>query len=40
MADIRFLLGAEPRVLSAIDPCMTLLDYLRLEEGLVGTKEG
>ena len=40
MADIRFLLGSEPRLLSAIDPCMTLLDYLRLEEGLVGTKEG
>ena len=40
MADIRFLLGAEPRVLSKIDPCMTLLDYLRLEQGLVGAKEG
>ena len=40
MPDIRFLLGSEPRVLRDIDPCMTLLDYLRLEEGLVGTKEG
>lgn len=40
MADIRFLLGSEPRVLTGIDPCMTLLDYLRLEEGLVGVKEG
>jgi xanthine dehydrogenase small subunit len=26
--------------LADIDPCMTLLDYLRLEEGLTGTKEG
>ena len=40
MPDIRFLLGAEPIVLSDIDPCMTLLDYLRLEAGLRGTKEG
>ena len=40
MPDIRFLLGAEPIVLAGIDPCMTLLDYLRLEAGLRGTKEG
>jgi len=40
VADIRFLLGSEPQVLADIDPCMTLLDYLRLEAGLVGTKEG
>ncbi len=40
MSDIHFLLGSEPRVLTDIDPVMTLLDYLRLEEGLLGTKEG
>ena len=40
MSDIRFLIGSEPRVLTDIDPTMTLLDYLRLEEGLLGTKEG
>jgi xanthine dehydrogenase small subunit len=39
-SDIRFLLGHERRVLPAIDPTMTVLDYLRLVEGLVGTKEG
>ena len=40
MSDLRFLLGSEPRVLTDIDLTMTLLDYLRLEEGLLGTKEG
>jgi len=40
MPDIRFLLGSEPIVLAGIDPCMTLLDYLRFKAGLVGTKEG
>lgn len=40
MAAVRFLLGSETRILSDIDPTMTLLDYLRLEEGLLGTKEG
>ena len=40
MPDIRFLLGSKPIVLNDIDPCMTLLDYLRLEQRLVGTKEG
>ncbi len=39
-AEIRFLLGDEPRSLRAVDPTMTVLDYLRQVEGLVGTKEG
>lgn len=39
-ADIRFLLGHEPRTLSTVDPTMTVLDYLRQVEGLKGTKEG
>ena len=38
--EIRFLLGHEPRVVKTLDPTMTVLDYLRQEEGLVGTKEG
>ncbi|HEY5598822.1 MAG TPA: xanthine dehydrogenase small subunit [Kiloniellales bacterium] len=38
--EIRFLLGSETRVLRAVDPTMTVLDYLRRVEGLVGTKEG
>ena len=37
---IRFLLGAEKRTLRDIDPTMTVLDYLRLNEGRCGTKEG
>ena len=37
---IRFLLGHEARAVKALDPTMTVLDYLRQEEGLVGTKEG
>ena len=38
--EIRFLLDAAPRSLTQVDPTMTVLDYLRLEEHLVGTKEG
>jgi len=38
--EIRFLLGNEPRSLRVLDPTMTVLDYLRRVEGLVGTKEG
>ena len=38
--EIRFLLGHEARAVKALDPTMTVLDYLRQEEGLVGTKEG
>ncbi len=34
--EIRFLLGHEPRVVKTLDPTMTVLDYLRQEEGLVG----
>ena len=39
-APIRFLLGDAPREISAIDPTMTVLAYLRGVEGLRGTKEG
>ncbi|NIA68691.1 xanthine dehydrogenase small subunit [Pelagibius litoralis] len=38
--EIRFLLDGAPRNLTQVDPTMTVLDYLRLEEHLVGTKEG
>ncbi len=38
--EIRFLLDDTPRSLSQLDPTMTLLDYLRGVEHLVGTKEG
>lgn len=37
---IRFLLGHEPRELSAVDPTMTVLDWLRAVERRTGTKEG
>ena len=37
---IRFLLGDEERRIRDIDPTMTVLNYLRREERLVGTKEG
>jgi xanthine dehydrogenase small subunit len=37
---VRFLLGAERRELSGIDPNMTVLNYLRRVERRVGTKEG
>jgi xanthine dehydrogenase small subunit len=39
-SEIRFLLGHERRTLPVIDPTMTVLDYLRQVERLVGTKEG
>lgn len=38
--DICFLLGGAPRRLNAVDPCRTVLDYLRRTEHLTGTKEG
>ena len=38
--EIRFLLDDQPRSLAQVDPTMTVLDYLRHEERLVGTKEG
>jgi xanthine dehydrogenase small subunit len=38
--EIRFLLGDEERRIADIDPTMTVLNYLRREERLVGTKEG
>jgi xanthine dehydrogenase small subunit len=37
---IRFLIGQELRELERLDPTMTVLDYLRLVERRVGTKEG
>jgi xanthine dehydrogenase small subunit len=37
---IRFLLGDAPVTLATCDPTATLLDWLRLERGLTGTKEG
>ena len=37
---VRFLLGNEPREIRAVDPTMTVLDYLRLIERRCGTKEG
>ena len=37
---VRFLLGDELREIEQIDPTMTVLDYLRLVERRVGTKEG
>ncbi len=38
--EIRFLLGAEERRLSGFDPLATVLNWLRREERLAGTKEG
>ena len=37
---VNFLLNDELRTLSAIDPTTTLLDWLRLDQRLTGTKEG
>jgi xanthine dehydrogenase small subunit len=37
---VRFLLGNELRELREVDPTMTVLDWLRLVERRVGTKEG
>ena len=37
---IRFLLGQEPRELKDISPTLTVLEYLRKVERMVGTKEG
>ena len=37
---VRFLLGQEPRELAAVDPTMTVLDWLRTVERRTGTKEG
>jgi xanthine dehydrogenase small subunit len=39
-ARVRFLIGHELRELERVDPTMTVLDYLRLVERRVGTKEG
>ena len=39
-SDIRFLLGFEPKSLQVTDPIHTVLDWLREERGLNGTKEG
>ncbi len=37
---VRFLLGDELREIRNVDPTMTVLDWLRLEERRIGTKEG
>lgn len=37
---IRFLFGDERRELSGFDPTLTVLDWLRLQERQMGTKEG
>jgi xanthine dehydrogenase small subunit len=37
---VRFLLGQEPRALRAVDPNLTVLNYLREVEHRTGTKEG
>ena len=37
---VRFLLGHEPRALRALDPNLTVLNYLREVERRTGTKEG
>jgi xanthine dehydrogenase small subunit len=37
---VRFLLGQQLRELDRVEPTMTVLDYLRLVERRVGTKEG
>ena len=39
-ATIRFLLGNDARALTGADPTRTVLQYLREDEGLCGTKEG
>ena len=37
---VRFLIGQELREFDRVDPTMTVLDYLRLVERRVGSKEG
>jgi xanthine dehydrogenase small subunit len=39
-SDIRLLLGFEPHRLDGVDPNRTVLDWLREDRGLTGTKEG
>ena len=39
-SEVRFLLGQEERRIECHDPHMTVLDYLRLQERMSGTKEG
>ena len=40
MAEIRFLLNGEPRAVTGVPPTTTVLDWLRLDARLTGTKEG
>jgi xanthine dehydrogenase small subunit len=40
MADIAFLLNGTQVVVTGASPTTTLLDWLRIERGLCGTKEG
>jgi len=39
-SDIRFLHGFEPHSLDGVDPSMTVLKWLREDQGRTGTKEG
>ena len=38
--EVRFLLNGKPQVLTDVDPTGTLLNHLRYDKGLTGTKEG
>ena len=38
--EVRFLLNGKPQTLTDVDPTGTLLNHLRYEQGLTGTKEG
>ena len=40
MADIRFLINGKPHAVAGVAPTMTVLDYLRTDARLTGTKEG
>ena len=39
-SNIRFLLNGQEKTVPSVKATLTLLDYLRLEERLTGTKEG
>lgn len=40
IAPVRFLFGAQEREFSVLDPTMSILDWLRNQERMTGTKEG
>lgn len=39
-SEIKFILGDEPVTISGIDPTRTLIDWLRIDRRMIGTKEG